>query len=187
MKKALVILITSLTLSHFSYAELPSYSYIQLGNSKMQFDDLDIDLEGYEIKGKLSLSDNFYFNYEKTSMDARGVEVEIKDIGLGYRSMISSETDLFVQLDRSYYELDARFRTFDRDEDGYRASIGIRHMITDKLEFKVAYQYLDINETTSDIYVIGVDYQLTENLSLYADYKDEADFDHLGLGVRFKF
>jgi len=168
-------------------ADIHAESFLQLGSSNMNFEDSDIDLEGYQIKGAIALSDNTYFSYKRSATDTRGVDLEIKDIGLGYQSALSPTAAVYIQLDKSYYDLDSDFRMFDYSDTGYRASIGVRKSLSDSLEVSAGYQYLDIGAQVSDIFVLGASYSLSSKLSLYADYEREQDYDQLSLGVRLHF
>jgi len=168
-------------------ADIRAESFLQFGSSKMSFEDSDIDLEGYQVKGNIALSDNSYISYRRSSTDTRGVDLEIKEYGVGYQSALTATAVVYIQLDKSYYDLDSDYRVFDYNDAGYRASIGVRKVLTDALEVSAGYQYLDIGEQISDIFVLGASYSLSDKLSLYADYEREKNYDQFSLGVRLHF
>jgi opacity protein-like surface antigen len=195
MKKT--VLAVSLSASIFllfpiaASADVGAESFLQLGSSHRNFEDGDngrgIDLEGYHVKGNLALSDNTYVSYQRSVTDIGGVELEIKDLGLGYQSALSASAAVFIQLDKSYYSIDSDSRRFDLNDTGYRASIGVRKLMTDSLEVNASYQYADIGEQLSDIFAVGAIYSFSSKMALYANYEREQDYDHLSVGVRLTF
>jgi predicted porin len=185
MKYGLSAFCILLTCSIPSYAEPPSFNFIQWGYSDLQFDDVNVDMDGYELKANYELSDNVYLNYKKMSVDTTGIAFDARNIGLGVKSIVGAETVIFAQLDWANFDVDTRYNANNSDQDGHRATVGLRRNLTNKFEVKAAYEYLDVEDDTSDIFVLGAAYKISSHLSLYADYKRDSDYDQIGLGIRF--
>ncbi len=186
MKKKLCSASILLTFSISSFAEPPSFNFIQWGYSDLQYDDFNVDMDGYEFKANYELSDSVYMNYEKMSVNTSGIDFDTRHIGLGVKSIVGPDTVLFAQIDWANFDVDTRYNANNSDQDGHRASVGLRKNLTDKFEVKAAYEYLDVEDDTSDIFVLGAAYEISPHFFLYADYRRDSDYDQIGLGIRFE-
>jgi opacity protein-like surface antigen len=203
-----MLLLVPITVS----ADIKAQSFLQLGGSTMNFDqsnsennsydnsydnsyhnsydnnnDSSFDLQGHHVKGNIALSDSTYLSYERSATSTGGVGLEIKDIGVGYQSALSPSAAVFIQLDKTYYDVDSDYRRFDNSETGYRASIGVRKLLTDSVAVNASYQYLYIGERASNIFALGASYSFSDTFSLHADYKGEQYYDHVSVGLRMTF
>lgn len=179
-----ISIIASAVLSCFSFgvmAETPSFNFVEIGYTQLDIDGTSAEPDGFEFDYNYLFSDNFYLSADYAKVDDSGVDLKMTNLGFGYKSDISNNTAFFAQLDWSKFEIE------DFDDDGYKASLGLRSSLTKNLEVTAAYEYLDIDDESNDFYVLGAAYQMNDKFAIYADYKTESDFDQISLGLRMDF
>lgn len=169
------------SLSFGAMAETPSFNFVEVGYTELDIDGKSVEPDGVEFDFNYELSDNLYMSADYTKASKSNFDTKITNIGLGYKSDISSDSTFFTQLDWAKYD------TGISDDDGYKASIGFRSNLTKRLEVTAAYEYLDIKDKSNNFYVLGAAYQLNDKFAVYGDYKHESDFDQMSLGVRMTF
>jgi len=166
-------------------AATPTFDYVQVG----YISDLSgsSDYDGFEIKGNLEISDDFYMNagFTRTRANASifDLDLDVITLGLGYKSNISDVSTLFAQVD--YLNADANFNGFNAD-DGYQLGFGVRSNVLDNVELKAAGYYRDLQ--SSDAFLqLGTVYRFSTAAGIYLDI--ESDFDETGfnIGLRFSF
>jgi len=182
MKKSILITALLSTLSMGVVAETPSFNYFEIGQTEVDFDGVPFDLDGLEFDFNMALSDSYYLSADYAKVDRSGVDLKMKNIGIGFNSDISDSTAFFTQIDWANISSNAGV-----DEDGYRLGLGVRSNWTKDFEVSAAYEYLDIDNDSSSFYVLGAAYKLTDSFAAYADYKTESDLDQISFGVRFEF
>ena len=186
MKKSTVTLLVASVLGATSFstqvlADEPSFDFVQVSKTTIDFDGAG-EPDGFELKLNKSLTDNIYLNVDYGDVEEGNADLQLTNIGLGYKSEISDDSSFFAQLDYSKMEATGGF-----DESGYRASVGVRTMWTKNLEVKAAYEYLDIDDDSNSLLVVGGAYNLTDNLAFTLEYKNESDYDQTSFGVRYAF
>ena len=179
-KKILASAILSV-LSFGALADTPSFDNLEIGFANMDFDG-GIDLDGYEFKGSKMISDNLYIAGDYTDVSKNGFDASLTTFGIGYKNDFSNSSSFFTELDYASFESDGGL-----DEDGYELTFGVRSMMTDQFEVKVALEYLEIDSEDTTSFVIGGAYDLGNDIALYADYKYESDLSRYGVGLRYNF
>jgi len=182
MKKSVLITALLSTLSMGAMAETPSFNYFEIGQTEVDFDNVPVDLDGLEFDFNMELSDSYYLSADYAKVDRSGIDLKMKNIGIGFKSDISDSSTFFTQIDWANISSNAGV-----DEDGYRLGLGVRSNWTKDLEVSAAYEYLDIDNDSSSFYILGAAYKLTDSFAGYADYKTESDLDQISFGVRFEF
>jgi len=181
MNKLLLTVGVLSTLSFGAMAETPSFDNIEVGYLKFDSESLGKS-EGFKISGSKLISENFYIAGDYTDTSRRGFSIELTTIGLGYKFDFSESSSFFTELDFARWDTDFGF-----GENGYELTAGIRSMLNDQLEVKFAVEYLDIDNNDETWLVLGGAYNLSNNFSLYADYKYDSRFNRYGAGLRYNF
>ncbi|MET1255904.1 porin [Aliikangiella maris] len=183
MKKTLIALaISGISMTSMAtFAESPSFNFVELGYTQIDIDDVPFDPDGFELDLNFELNENFYLSADYAKVDEMSTELKMSNIGFGFKSDISDSTAFFAQIDWS--KIDAG----EIDEDGYKVSTGVRSNVTNHLELTAAYEYLDIDDDSSNFFLFGAAYKMSDNVSMYADYKLESDMDQMSVGVRYSF
>ena len=181
MKKSLLAVAVLATFSFGAVAESPSFSFVELGYTQLDIDGSSVEPDGVEFDFNFELSDNYYLSADVSDVEDQGLDLRMTNIGIGFKSDVSNYSTVFAQIDWSDFEFDGN------SEDGYKLGLGVRSNLTKDLEVTAAYEYLDLDSDSSDYYLLGAAYKMNDNLSVYADYKMESDFDQVSFGVRMAF
>ncbi|MDQ7048624.1 MAG: hypothetical protein Q9M92_03460 [Enterobacterales bacterium] len=172
----------------------PSFDKAEIGYMDYSFDSpfsISEKLTGYEVKLSHSLNDNWYVagSYTSVSKDVSSfetVDLNVYDIGLGYRLPISENIFGFGELD--YLGSDLSSNNFGGStSDGRQAKLGIKAMFTDNLEFTLALENITDGGVSTNYTVIGGALNLNDNMAFYFDYKSESELNRSAIGFRFNF
>lgn len=187
MKKSILTLavVSALSVTTFTNeakADTPSFDFLQISKTTIDFDDGG-EPDGFEFKWNNELTDNVYLNVDYTDIEEGGADLQLTNLGIGYKSEVSNSSVVFAQLDYSKMDISGGF-----DESGYRASVGVRTAWTKNFEVKAAYEYLDIDNFESEsFFVVGGAYNLTDAVAFTLEYKTESDLDQTNFGIRYSF
>jgi len=166
-----------------------SYNYVQLDYGFITLEDVvpgvDIDGDGPGISGSFEVGENWFIGvgYRTIGFDF-DVDFDQLNVGFGYHTAISANTDFFGTL--SYLSVDASGAGGSASESGYGINVGVRAMVTDKLELDGVLGYSDLGDG-ADGTTIGAAaiYNFTEAFSLGVNVEVEDDAFGYGVGVRF--
>ena len=169
-------------------ADSSSFNFVQMSYSEVEFDGLEEDLEGLEFKMNYKLSEHFYLNYENIDVDGGELDMKLRNIGLGFHSKLSNGYTYFGQIDWANLESNNGIVEQNSNEDGYRLSIGIRNQSFENIEYKAVYEFLDIDDEPTNIFVFEVAYNFAEQFSIFATHKSDTDgdFEQYSLGIRYE-
>ncbi|RFF29382.1 outer membrane beta-barrel protein [Wenzhouxiangella sediminis] len=196
-----------LAASALAFAQSPTYSYIEGGAGFHDFESFDNwDREGYWAGFSVQLGDSFYvdgraqrysrdlFALVPTTPDdpdsefvrrrVNSTRLEFVNVNLGYRLPIGRRTDLNIELgvdDRS-----ARFR----DEQDYRASVGVRSRLWGRFEGRAMLSYRDKERFRSGDYLLSVEgsYHFSSLFAATLQLEtDEFDTNIARAGLRLMF
>jgi len=181
MKRTLLAAAVLSTLSFGVLAETPSFNFVEIGYTQLDIDNTSAEPDGLELDFNFELSENYYLSADITDFDENGYDMSLTNLGFGFKSEVSDYSTVFAQVDWS------QFDGGNRTEDGYKLGFGVRSSLTNNLEVTAAYEYLDIDGESSDFYLLGAAYKMTDKFSLYSDYKMESDANQLSIGVRMAF
>lgn len=185
MKKTLLSIaaLTSLT-TGYTVAEEPSFTYVEGGYSDIE------EFNGYIVRGSFELNDNIYFtgSYNDITADESGfADIDFRFItaGVGYKTLVSDNTAIYAEV--NYADSEIESGSFSESEDGHKAALGVRSMITDSTEFYGEIANLKIEDTTTRV-TVGAKQYFTDNFGVFAEYaRNDFETDIYNLGVSFKF
>lgn len=173
-----------------AFADALDYNYLQFGYVTTELEDefVSVNGNGYSLEGSASINDNFHVfaGYGAIDFDF-DVDTTEWELGLGYSRAVGEKTDLVATLGYVSAEVDMPF--FGRlDDDGYSVGLGIRSMVTDRLELEGKVDYVDLSDSGSDTVVtVQLGYELTHTLLLGGGVTsvDGDNAYHVGLRVYF--
>jgi hypothetical protein len=171
----------------FAQDEL-SYSFVELGYVNSEIDDLDIDGNGFGLRGSYAFSESFHGFAAYTDQDYDfDVGLSQFEIGGGMRFALNPKVDLVGTLSYLNVNLDAP-GGFDLDDDGLALGLGVRGRATETLELRGEAKLVDYDEADSDTtFSVGARYYLTPMFALGADIGFNDDGTTWILGGRFDF
>ena len=173
-----------------------SYNYVQLGYEKIEIDDIqpgvNVDGDGFGVGGSFEVGENWFVavSYSQADFDADvgfGISVDFDQInaGVGWHTTMSNNSDFYALL--QYVQAEASVSGFGSvDEDGIGATIGIRGMVTDKVELGGSIGYVDLGDA-GDGTSFGANalYNFTPNFAAGVFLEFEEDTTGYGAGIRF--
>ena len=117
------------------------------------------------------------------------VDFNTLSVGLGYRYSLSKTTDLFGVL--SYEDMEVKASSQGNSEsesdNGYGLQIGIRSMLSEKVELSGSLQYLDIADETETAIGVSALYNFTEQFSAGVGYSKSDDVDTITVSAVYFF
>ncbi len=166
-----------------------SYNYGQLGYQWVTLEDvlpgLDVDGDGVGFGGSFEVGDSLFIQagYQQTSFDY-GIDFDQISAGVGYHAALSQSTDFFAAL--SYVAAEASVSgSGSAKEDGYGATIGVRGMVTEKLELDGTISYVDLGDgADGTAFGAAAIYNFAEIFSLGLEVGFEEDAVTYGVDVR---
>lgn len=182
---------TALILSAAALAETPSYNYIEGVYQRVDLDDdfgPSIDGDGFGIGGSYELAENWHIfgGYSTTGFDF-GIDLNELAIGGGYHADISDTTSFYANLAYVRAEVDASgFGSV--DDNGYGLMVGLRGMVTERLELDGNLGYVDLGDG-SDGTALGASalYAFTDGFSAGLTTSFDEDVTAYGLIARVYF
>jgi hypothetical protein len=161
-----------------------SYSFVEAGYAQAGEFDSGENFNGYGIRGSVALGDHWYllgdyYNTDGTITVVVSVDndIDIYDLGVGYRHGLSDKTDFFVDLSYSNIELSNQFASI--DDDGYRARLGVRGQLASKFEGSIAAVHRDFGDFGNDTALqLGglIEFNETLGLSLEAEIGEDTRY-----------
>lgn len=183
--------VIALFLASPAMAESPSFNFIELGYNFVDLDlggGEDIDGDGYALGGSFEIGENMFgfASYSDTGFDF-SVDLTQLQLGLGWRTGISDNTDFFVRAAYVKAEIDAPgFGSL--DESGYGLGIGVRGNVSDLVELYGEVAYVDLGSDADGTAVSGGAYfNVSDNVALGLGASFDEDATSYGASVRFYF
>ena len=157
-----------------------SYTYVE-----GDYVNVDGDADGFGVRGSVEFGDSGFYGlggWRSVEVDDTSIDVDNWELGVGYAHGVSQNVDLLGELAYNQYDVEGF------DEDGYRASIGVRGSFTPNFEGLVKANYLDGDNSDGDFTgTLGAQYKFTKVWGVVG----EAEFGDGGetytLGVRASF
>jgi len=177
-----------LSLSLTAAAEGLDYTYVQGSYSQVEFDEIDVDGDGFGISGSFALTDRFavFGGYQMADFDF-DVESDTVELGGLFHAPVSDTVDLVTSLSYVSVEFDMPgFGSF--DDDGFGLGLGLRTMASPQLELNGGVSYVDLDDSGDDTtFGAGIRYHFTESFSagLGGSWGDDAS--SYGLSGRMSF
>ena len=194
MKKYLTLAILLASAPFAASAAELSYNYVEVGYSstELSISGFSDTADGYAIKGSMAFGDKFHgaIGMHKDSID--GDDLAPWEITGGYRHSFSEGTDFVGEL--SYIGFNSRILGENFHNDGYRAAVGVRSAIGDRVELGAKLTWTDVEEM-DDVVGVNVNGQIkfNETWGVYGQYHfNEYNFigldaDNWQVGVRASF
>ncbi len=185
MKKSLlsIALLSSLATGYAS-AEEPSFNYVEGGYSDIE------ESDGFIVRGSFELNENIYItgSYNDVTDDEFDTDIDLSltTLGVGYKTLLSDTTALYAEINYIDAEVDTDFGS--ASEDGHKAAIGVRSMVTDSTEIYSEIANANRLDFTETILTVGAKQYFTDNIGLFAEYsRNDFETDAYNVGVSFKF
>lgn len=153
------------------------YDFFQLSYGNVEFDDVNVDGDGFGLAGSYSINPDFHVfaGYEAVGLDF-GIDATSLGAGLGWHTTLSPVVDLVASVSYQYVELDAPGGA-SVDDNGLGLGVGLRFAASEVLELNAGISYVDFSDSGGDTgFGVGGLYSFTEafSLGLSADWSDDA-------------
>lgn len=164
------------------------YDYLQLSYGNVEFDDINVDGDGFGLAGSYALNEEFHVfaGYEAAGLDF-GIDATTLGAGLGWHKTLSPVVDLVASVSYQYVELDGP-GPGSVDDNGLGLGLGLRYAASDLLELNAGISHVDLGDNGSDTgFGAGGLYSFTDAfaLGLSASWSDEST--SFTLAGRFHF
>jgi long-subunit fatty acid transport protein len=180
--------IIALVFSASAGAQGFDYSYVQLGYGTIDFDDINVDGDGFGLSGSYAINPDWHVfaGYEGASLDF-GVDATTIGAGFGYNTELSPVVDMFARLSYQYVEVDAgAFGSV--DDNGIGFGVGMRFAASDQLEFDAGIDYVDLSDGGDETaFSLGALYNFTDAFSAGLGGSWSDDVSSYTLVGRFHF
>ena len=189
---------TLLALSNLAYSAELSYSYVsasfQLFTQEIPGIPEDLDGEGIDLSLSFGITDNIAIlvSYSTGSADISSggntFDADINGFGIGpiYHTSVAPGTNFFVGFGIISGTIDSTFNGVPQpseDADGNVITLGVRSMVSNKLELEASIDRSDIeDDTNSDVGFAGR-YYIDTGFSIDAGYSFDSDGSTLTFGV----
>lgn len=186
LRSSLVLLVLAFATS--ASAKDFDYDYFQLTYGNVEFDDVNVDGDGFGLAGSYAINEDFHVfaGYEAAGLDF-GIDATTLGAGLGWHTTLSPVVDLVASFSYQYVELDAP-GVGSVDDSGLGLGVGLRFAATDLLELNAGISYVDLSDSGGDTgFGVGGLYSFTDAfaLGLSANWSD--DVSSFTLAGRFYF
>ena len=191
MKQVVLASALLLSLGTAQAAESPRWN-----SASISYQSVDIDgdkLTGFAVSGSKLLGEDFFVvgSYGNASDDIEGIEFDFNtlSVGLGYRYAISQNTDFFGVVSYEDVEVEVSYQGNSESvsDNGYGLRVGIRSMLSEKVELSGSLQYVDIADETETAFGISALYNFTEQFSAGVSYSKVDDVDTLSVSAIYFF
>jgi hypothetical protein len=141
------------TLPIASHAGTMDYTYVELGYVDTNDDDLDIDGNGFALRGSLAFHENFFAfaTYQDLSFD-HDVDTTAFEVGVGGRWPLNPKIDLIGRAGIVRAEVDVGRNDF--KDDGFLLGARLRTALAPKFEVEGGFDYVDLDDSGDDTSVI---------------------------------
>ncbi len=164
-----------------------NYNYVEGSYQDIDRDGLDGD--AYKISGSYELnpSINILAEYTDGQVDnplgGSDLDFDRTALGMGYHTALNPSTDFTANVKVVNQNADLI-----GDDTGFGVGVGIRHMITDKIEVGSKLDYVDVSDIGDTTFNVNSRYHLNEKLSFGLSYSTSSESnDIISGGVRFDF
>lgn len=165
----------------------PRYTYIQAGYQAIEFDDLDVDGDGFGLTGSLAVTDRVYLKASYGTYDLDfGVDATEYELGVGASLPMSDVFHLIGEIGYAAAEVEAN--GFDADDDGYALAGGFRWMAMPQLELGATLNYVDLDDSGDDTGLSAhALYNFTEAFAVGAGIDLGDDVTGYSIALRYDF
>jgi len=182
------LLIGLLAFSATASAEDFDYTWLSLGYGMVDFDDINVDGNGFGLDGSYAFNDDFHVfgRYEAINLDF-GVDATTFSAGVGYNTEMSPTVDAFARLSYEYVEVD--MPVFGSDDDsGFGFGVGLRFAAGPGVELNAGIDYFDYGSGGDDTALsLGGLYSFTPTFALGLAGSWGDDVSSYSISGRFYF
>lgn len=186
LRSSLVLLLLAFSAS--ASAEDFDYNYFSLSYGTIEFDDVNVDGDGFGLAGSYAINEDFHVfaGYEAAGLDF-GIDATTLGAGIGWHTGLSPVVDLVANLSYQYLELDAP-GAGSVDDSGLGLGIGLRFAASDEIELNAAINYVDLSDSGDDTgFGLAGLYKFTDAFSLGLGGNWSDDSSSYSLSGRFYF
>jgi hypothetical protein len=174
-----------------SHADTMDYSYAELGyvDTKLDADAVDVDGNGFALRGSLAVHPNFFVfaNYEHLGYDF-DVDTTLLEVGGGGHWPLSDKVDVVGRLGIVKAGLDIDRADIDVDDDGFMFGARVRGVVAPKFELEGGFDYRDLDDAGDDTTIVMEGrYFFLEQLAGGLSVAIGDDVTSLGLNARWTF
>ena len=168
-----------------------SYTFIEVGATRLDLEDLDDEADTYYGLASLGLFDFLYvfLGYENQSVDFDDASTDLWSLGLGGHFGLTDQLDLVA--DAAWLYSDLNGDTIDEEDSGFKLRGGARWRPIDLLELESHAIFFEMDDSLmSDDSFAGFDAGARVHLgpfSIGAMYEMLDDDDKAGINARFSF
>jgi hypothetical protein len=166
-----------------------SYSFVELGYTSTEIDDLDVEGDGLGLRGSIEFTDMFhgFASYSDMDLDFDVGATEM-EIGAGLAWSISPNVDFVGTLSYLNLEVDLPAGFGSVDDSAIALGAGLRGRVGEQLELTGGLKYAEFDEGGNDTaFNVGGRYYFTKMFALGADIGFNEDGTSWTLGGRFDF
>ena len=179
-----------LAVSSTAFADDLNYNFLTLGYDRVDLDDdlgFDVDGDSWNIGGSFEVGESWFLfaGYGMGDFDF-GIDLDQWSAGGGYHLPMADNVDFVATL--SYQRADISAGSLSLDDDGFGASVGIRAMVSERVELNGAVNYVDFGDFGDNTSLSGSAWlNLTEQFALGLGVSFGDDATAYGLGGRLYF
>ena len=179
-----------LAVSTAAMADDLNYNFLSLGYERIELDDdfgFDVDGDGWTIGGSFEVGESWFLfaGYGMADFDF-GIDLDQWAAGGGYHLPMADNVDFVATL--SYQRADVSAGSLSVDDDGFGASVGIRAMVSERVELNGSINYVDFGDFGDETSFGGSAWlNLTEQFALGLGVSFSDDATEYGLGGRLYF
>jgi opacity protein-like surface antigen len=162
------------------FAASPNFNYVEGGYTRLDFNNSNVEPDGFKVSAWALVSNNLFFNGSYTDA-SDGVDFNQLSLGLGYRVAAASNTDVYGIV--SYEEMEIG----NFDDNGYGLTVGVRTFVTPNIELDGGLSYLDIDNNDETFLNLGASYYITKEAAVNVAYRTSDDSDTITFSGRYSF
>ena len=176
--------IFSTTIEH-AKADALNYTYVQLRYADVEVDDTGLDGTGFVASGSYRINDAFFAFGGYRDIDFEfGRDASALQVGGGYIYPISGRAHAMGKVFVARSE--ASRPGFSDSDTGHGLEVGIRGLVTPRLEARGFVNYTDIGGSDTSM-TLGADYYFTPQVSAGLTTNFGGDVTGFTVGARFYF
>lgn len=187
MQRSLLILLLVIGLAATAQAEF-NYNYVGISYGNVEFDDLNVDGDGFGFTASLGISENFHLfgGAEFADLDFN-VDITRWGAGVGFNTPVSEAMDVIARLSYESVDIDVPVLG-SADDDGYGVGIGLRVEASSLVEIEAAVSYVDFSDSGNDtVFDVGALFHVTDNFSVGLNGTFDDDVNIYRIAGRFYF
>lgn len=160
-----------------------------LPHVQVEAGDDDIDGDGFQLRGSLAVSSNFFVLAQLQDFDLdRNVDVTRWMVGGGGHWPLTNNMDFVATVGVAQVNVDVG--PFDEDDTGVFVGGRVRASVSPKLELEGGVEYIsaEVGDTGNDVYLVGEGrYHFNSQFSVGALLNFSSDTEMLGVYGRYSF